>query len=666
MYRLLPVLVRSLAVVCLLLAPQAVRADSSIRPDNQAAPSSPAMEFVTQVGGPASAVAVAGSNVVVGVGPRLVILDVTDPEQPRRIGLSAPILSSLASVVDIQVAGGFAYVAAGRGGLAIYDIRQPERPVSVALVSGTAYKVAVAGQLLFSTHEGVLQIWGIADRAHPQLLSEMVTPNMGYDDYSDVTVAGNYAYVAQSNAFNGVQVVDVTDPNHPVIIETLPIAGRPDSVIIAGNRLYVGAHDTSQSSSNGGLHIVDASNPQALVDVGMVGGYVTAFDVAGRYTYVLDYNLPHSLRVIDCTNPQNPHEIGVVAIAGDGRGLAASTGHQVYVAEAPVLSTVAPNDQGGLRIVDVTSPSAPAVVGFYDTPGFVYDVALTGNFAYTANGEEGLAVFDLTDLNYPPLVGVLGNGGQATYAVAIAGALAYAGEYDPWRGGGGLRIVDISNTPNLHTVGYIELDDAAFDLQVIGGYAYVLGNNSFVVIDVSNPQQPSARCSHYLDSGGELTVRANRAYIAHRGGVSIIDVSNTASCPQIGSIDLPGLATAIDVVGNRAYVGQNWNQNGIHIFDVTNPQQPQAMGFLATPNTPHAIDALPNRVYATTYELLDIDAHDPANPRVQDQMPLPGWPQKVITVGHSIYIAASYGGMIVVRDSPLATRQLLPLVLHRR
>ena len=117
---------------------------------------------------------------------------------------------------------------------------------------------------------------------------------------------------------------------------------------------------------------------------------------------------------------------------------------------------------------------------------------------------------------------------------------------------------------------------------------------------------------------------------------------------------------------NRAYVGQSWIPNGFHIFDITNPQQPQAMGFLATPNTPYAIDALPNRVYAATDELLDIDAHDPTNPTVQDQMPLPGWPQKIVTVGHSIYIAASYGGMIVVRDGPLATRQLLPLVLHRR
>ena len=491
MYRLLPVLVRSLAVVCLLLAPQAVRADSSILPDNQDVPSSPAMKFVTQVGGPASAVAVAGSNVVVGVGPRLVILDVTYPEQPRRIGLSAPILSSRASVVDIQVAGGFAYVAAGRGGLAIYDIRRPDRPVSVALVSGTAYKVAVAGQLLFSTHEGVLQIWGIADRAHPQLLSEMVTPNMGYDNYTDVTAAGNYAYVTQSNAFNGVQVVDVTDPRHPVIIETLPIAGRPDSVTIAGNRLYVGANDTSQSSGNGGLHIVDASNPQALVEAGMVGGSVSAFDVAGRYTYVLDDNLPHSLRVIDCTNPQNPHEIGVVAIAGDGRGLAASTG-RVYVAEAPTFSPVPPNEQGGLRIVDITSPSAPAVVGFYDTPGYVHDVALAGNYAYTANGAEGLAVFDMTDLTYPPLVGTLGNDGRATYAVATAGALAYTVEQNPAGAGGGLRIIDISNAPNPHTVGYYELDDSPFDLRVVGGYAYVLSYSSFDVIDVRPFQEIEA------------------------------------------------------------------------------------------------------------------------------------------------------------------------------
>ena len=663
MLRSLLVLVRSLVVVGLLLAPEVVAAESVTPPDNQKTPNASDMQVVSQVGGPVNAVAVSGSNGFVGIGPRLVVLDVTDPAQPRRIGQSAPIMIKRASIGDIEIAGGFAYVAAGSG-LAIYDIRQPDRPVNVTLVPESATRVAVNGQLLFTTYLGHLQIWGIADRAHPQLLSEMVTPNLGYDDYTDVTAAGNYAYVTQANAFNGVQVVDVTDPMHPVIIETLPIAGLPTSVVIAGSRLYVGARDTTSTSDNGGLHIIDASNPQALVETGFDSGPVSTFAISGRYTYVLDYYLPHSLRVIDCTNPQNPHEIGAVEIIGDGRELAATT-DRVYVAESPTFGSVPPTEQGGLRIYDVTSPSTPTMTGFYDTLSYVYDVTVAGNNAYIAAGPEGFAILDMTDLNFPSMIGALGNDGQATNVVAISGTLAYAGESDPSVGRGRLRIIDISNPHNLHTVSYIELDDAPFGLQVIDGYAYLLGYDSFAVIDVSNPQQPSAQCHHHLMRGVGLAVQANNAYLAHGDGMSIFDMSDPVNCPMIGSIDLLGDTSAIDVEGNRAYVGQSWIPNGLHIFDISDPHHPQVLGFLATQYPPYGVEAIQNHVYATNFGLLDIDVRDPSNPIVLGQLPLPGWPDEIVIVDNSLYIAASYGGLIVAWTSPLATKQWLPLVMHR-
>ncbi len=60
----------------------------------------------------------------------------------------------------------------------------------------------------------------------------------------------------------------------------------------------------------------------------------------------------------------------------------AVTGNYAYVADG--LS--------GLRIIDVSVPSAPAEVGFYDTSGTAFGVAVAGNYAYVADSGYGLFI----------------------------------------------------------------------------------------------------------------------------------------------------------------------------------------------------------------------------------------------------------------------------------
>jgi hypothetical protein len=40
----------------------------------------------------------------------------------------------------------------------------------------------------------------------------------------------------------------------------------------------------------------------------------------------------------------------------------------------------------GLRVIDVSNPSSPREVGFYDTPGNARGVAVSGSYAYVADG----------------------------------------------------------------------------------------------------------------------------------------------------------------------------------------------------------------------------------------------------------------------------------------
>jgi hypothetical protein len=66
------------------------------------------LPLVAQVGGPVSALAIAGPRLYVGAGPRLIVWDIADPVQPRRLGVSAPLVGV---VVSIAVRDQTAYVA---------------------------------------------------------------------------------------------------------------------------------------------------------------------------------------------------------------------------------------------------------------------------------------------------------------------------------------------------------------------------------------------------------------------------------------------------------------------------------------------------------------------------------------------------------------------------
>jgi hypothetical protein len=56
-------------------------------------------------------------------------------------------------------------------------------------------------------------------------------------------------------------------------------------------------------------------------------------------------------------------------------------------------------------IVDVTDPSAPELAGSYDTEGYAFGVAVSGNYTYLADEYNGLVIVDITDPSAPAFAG---------------------------------------------------------------------------------------------------------------------------------------------------------------------------------------------------------------------------------------------------------------------
>ena len=111
------------------------------------------VEFVGQIGGATYAVAVQGNYAYVGEGPRLTILDVSNPVSPTMVGKTDPLPDV---VYDVAVAGNYAYVADEYyGGLRVVDVSDPAHPTEVGSYDtpGYAYGVAVAGNYVYLADE---------------------------------------------------------------------------------------------------------------------------------------------------------------------------------------------------------------------------------------------------------------------------------------------------------------------------------------------------------------------------------------------------------------------------------------------------------------------------------------------------------------------------------
>jgi len=131
------------------------------------------LELVGQIGGPTYAIYAVDNYAYIGVGPKLVILDISDPANPAEIGhIVLPVL-----VRDIYAVGNYVYV--------------------------TSYTWRA-----FKAEEGSLHVISIADKANPVKVGSCNIPGGAHNVY----VAGDYAYVAAGDA--GLRIISVADKSY--------------------------------------------------------------------------------------------------------------------------------------------------------------------------------------------------------------------------------------------------------------------------------------------------------------------------------------------------------------------------------------------------------------------------------------------------------------------
>ena len=286
--------------------------------------------------------------------------------------------------------------------------------------------------------------------------------------------------------------------------------------------------------------------------------------------------------------------------------------------------------------------------GSYDIPGeaWSYGVAISGDYAYVADGDSGLYVIDIRDPSNPAHTGNCDTPDFA-FSVAVSGDYAYVADRDS-----GLQVIDISNPASPTIAGSYNTPEQAIGVAISGDYAYVACLLSGLqVIDISNPASPALAGSY--DTPGSATcvaVSGDYAYVADYDlGLQVIDIDNPTAPTLAGSYDTPGYSWGVAVSGDYAYVADS--NSGLQVIDIGNPADPTYMGSYDTPGDALDIAVSGNLAYVADVNsgLQVIDIGDPADPTYVGSYDTPGDAYGVAVRSGHAYVADGSSGLQVIR-----------------
>ena len=293
------------------------------------------------------------------------------------------------------------------------------------------------------------------------------------------------------------------------------------------------------------------------------GGSSTETNPGHTYTVLGSYAV--SLQVTSDGGTNTKSRTGYVSVADNplvGAYTGATDGREVFVQGN--YAYVANGEDGLLTVVNVSTPSNPTLVrAFGDRSGC--GVIVSGTTCYVSDPNlvlGGVHLFNVSNPDNPTYVTSYDQDGWSINEVYVEGSYIYAAS-----GGDSL----ILNAATGAVVGSVDWNWQGYATKVIksGSYAlFAIGSYGLGIVDVSNPASPTImkRVSTY-DAVG-VAQSGRYVYVADQGeGMSVIDTFDWTKVASVGN----DFSQDIAVSGNYAYVA---GYDGVSVYDISTPTSP--------------------------------------------------------------------------------------------
>ena len=400
-----------------------------------------------------------------------------------------------------------------------------------------------------------------------------------------------------------------------------------------------------------------ASPAAALITVSTLATPGRSFDieVVDGIAYVAA--LEAGVRIVDVSDPTAPVEIGAIEVTDNAWQISVVDGIGYLV-----------DGINGLWTIDVADPSNPTTLGFIAGTG--WSVEIDDGLAYLAAGAAGLRIIDVSDPAAPVELSVFDTPSFAI-DVDVEDGVAYVADSSYLSG---LRVIDVSNPrvpieiaavplgPPQSSTGSVREVEVVDGIAYVGVYAFLPRNvGGLWIFDVSIPATPTLigkSTDDRIDHFNSLEVIGDFAWIS---GIKSIDVSDPSQPHLAGS--LTGLKNLdVTVVDGFAYLALD--SSGIAIIDVSHPAVPAVLSEFRTSGDPRGVDVIDDVAYVTNLDgLITIDVSNPFAPEEIHEISTPGRSSYVDVVGHIAYVTDGESGLRLIDVfDPAAPQELGSLV----
>lgn len=217
------------------------------------------------------------------------------------------------------------------------------------------------------------------------------------------------------------------------------------------------------------------------------------------------------------------------------------------------------------------SAATNKTLGSYDTGGRANDITIVNNYAYVADGSDGVIVLNVSNPAAPTLAGSYDTAGTATRVEASGTVLVVADTTS-------VQFLNITNplAPTPIGGGYSQGGLTVNDVTTDGTYVYIIGSltgvNTFEIVNISNPSAPSLVNSLAINAGSSISMSGTTAYVV---GNNFLDIVNTS--PVLGLAgeyvgDGSSVFTGVEINGSLAYI--NDSTNSLQVVNIANPAAP--------------------------------------------------------------------------------------------
>ena len=353
------------------------------------------VQIIAQVGGEVTDIEINGTYAYLAVGPRLVVMDLSNPDI-LQVAAMSDLLPGLGKALAIE--GGRLCWVSDSEDLLVFTLEDPTKPSLVGQyqipqkADEVVLKDGIAWVGFLNQESEGLRAYDLNSVSENKLEEiAKVNTHMGH---GSVVLEGNSLYLYQG------LVIDIRNPRQPTLIKISEPLNSPMAFVPPYVYLY-GWESLDPNSDKGQIHwrVWDVSDPD---DPNQVGDATMEWDkrnwiglgpgtISGKrmYSFInegvggdITLSCPYHLQITDISDPANPHIIA----SPDQLQLhcvrdVKAVGNRLYVV-----------DWHGLSLVDISNLAAPRVLDRFGSPPQIEGMALKGDtlFAGTDFRENSL------------------------------------------------------------------------------------------------------------------------------------------------------------------------------------------------------------------------------------------------------------------------------------